>query len=255
MASVRCPECRHKQKLPADWEERPSIRCPECSFKIPLDDEDDAEEIRTTRRHDDGDGVTQRSPIRTARKIRDEEDDFEEDEEDEEEEYRRPKRKLKKKKIRTPKPPMPGLLIAMSIVGIIVGILWVAGGAFLSISLIRDFGRLNAIAQAREGGAVVGVLFLAAVITGGLRTLCGLGMVAGAIALLFRLAIGRWPLVYCPIAMFIMGVAEFILMWIVTRGAFGAYQVGAISGLILLFAVCTFFYRSQQDENVNRALR
>jgi transcription initiation factor TFIIIB Brf1 subunit/transcription initiation factor TFIIB len=40
MASVRCPECEHKQKVPSDYE-RATIRCSECGFKIPLDDDDD----------------------------------------------------------------------------------------------------------------------------------------------------------------------------------------------------------------------
>lgn len=43
MASVRCPECDHKERIPDDYE-RSTIRCSECGVKIPVEIDDDEED-------------------------------------------------------------------------------------------------------------------------------------------------------------------------------------------------------------------
>ena len=49
MASVRCPECDHKERIPDDHE-RSTIRCSECGIKIPIPaDEDDDPRPRRSR--------------------------------------------------------------------------------------------------------------------------------------------------------------------------------------------------------------
>ena len=74
MASVRCPECGQKERIPADWE-RPTIRCSECGIKIPLEDNDEEEKRRPAKQRQPSDsiGISERPPLR-ARRDEDEDD-------------------------------------------------------------------------------------------------------------------------------------------------------------------------------------
>jgi flagellar basal body-associated protein FliL len=134
MPLLPCPECGKKLKVRDDIEPGKRVRCKDCGemFRVPEeDDEDEEDEEETPRpRKKASRSEDEEDEDRPSRRARRSDDDDEEDEE-EDKRPRKPQKKPKKKK----KGSKAGLIIVLSIVGVLL----IAVGVVVAVGVSKGW--------------------------------------------------------------------------------------------------------------------
>jgi hypothetical protein len=179
-------------------------------------------------------------------------DDYDDDDEDEFEDRPRRRRSsrrnnqgaVKQRKIR----PFPALLIVMVSVAFLSGALCIVsscGQLWMAVDLGINGPQNKNI---KVLSILVGIL---CVVDG----ICALGLLAGGVVLLLRRAFGRYLVLFSTLGIFVAQAIRLLIAISIVRSLSGPLQFTQIAGLVVIFGLGSFFFTTQQNENVNNALR
>jgi hypothetical protein len=132
MPLLPCPECGKKLKVSDDIEPGKRVRCKDCGemFRVPDEEEDEDEEEDAPRSRKKASRDEDENEDRPAKRSRRSDED-DEDEEEEDKRPRKPKKKPKKKK----QGSKAGLIIVLSIVGVLL----ITGGIVVAVGVSKGW--------------------------------------------------------------------------------------------------------------------